>query len=126
KTASISSTSFSRLSTSADASASASADASASAALPPTSSITRLLDSTSILHSTGSERTRKCHRKRPSVNESAAAASSNISPSDPAYRDSLDSGYRSSFSIDEAAWNRAVQRREVLKEFLITESTYAI
>ncbi|KAI5304471.1 hypothetical protein KEM56_006462 [Ascosphaera pollenicola] len=46
--------------------------------------------------------------------------------SDPACRDSVCSNFRNSLSLDEAAWNRAVQRRQILRELVDTESTYVI
>lgn len=53
----------------------------------------------------------------------SACHSSGFSGSDA--RRSMDSNrLASTLSLDEGAWNRAVQRRQIIKEFLDTETTY--
>lgn len=53
----------------------------------------------------------------------SACHSSGFSGSDA--RRSVDSNrLASTLSLDEGAWNRAVQRRQIIKEFLDTETTY--
>lgn len=110
KTASISGTSSSRVST---------------ADRPPTIgtccaepvSFTAAVTATAIPSTSGhAAPTTRTSRKRTSV-ESASSAGC---------RDSICSSFRNSLSLDEAAWNRAVQRRQILKELVETESTYVI
>ncbi|KAI5287028.1 hypothetical protein KEM52_001787, partial [Ascosphaera acerosa] len=82
-------------------------------------------------------RTRKCTSlDSASASANANAATSSNTASD--HRDSLDSrvvvttspSYSSlqsfSSSLDEAAWSRAVQRRQVLRELLDTEAAYVV
>ncbi|KAI5286474.1 hypothetical protein KEM55_000289 [Ascosphaera atra] len=120
KTASVSGTSFSRISTGRPATGSNTASSGVqNSSLEAGSTGNSSLQDAAVAAAAAAATTEDAGQGRASVEAARQDMAEEANR-----RDSALSVFRSSLSLDEEAWDRAVQRRETLKEFLNTESTY--